>query len=142
VDRARLATNRFFEALPDDELDVVARVASEVHVAAGEALTTEGDFGHALFIVESGTAEVTRNGATVGAVGPGDVVGEIAVMASGRRTASVIATSPLALISLFKRDVWALERDAPEAARRVGSAFDVRAASHSNEGTPFGSSPL
>jgi CPA1 family monovalent cation:H+ antiporter len=141
VDRARLATNPFFAGLPDDELEVVARVASDVQVADGEALTTEGDFGHALFIVESGTAEVTRDGATVGEVGPGDVVGEIAVLASGRRTASVIATSPLTLISLFKRDVWALERDAPEAARRVRSAFDARAASHSNEGTPLGTSP-
>jgi hypothetical protein len=57
------------------------------------------------------------------------VVGEIAVLASGRRTASVVATSALTLISLFKRDVWALDREAPEAARRVRAAFDARASS-------------
>jgi len=129
VDRARLGANPFFAGLPDDELDAVARVASEAHVAAGEALTTEGDFGHALFIVESGSADVTRDGAALGHVGPGDVVGEIAVLASGRRTASVVATSPLTLVSLFKRDVWALEREAPEAARRIRSALDAHAAS-------------
>jgi CRP-like cAMP-binding protein len=132
VDRAWLAANPFFAVLPDDELDAVARVASEVHVAAGEPLTSEGDFGHALFVVDSGTADVTRDGVGVGQVGPGDVVGEIAVLASGRRTASVVATSPLTLISLFKRDVWALEREAPEAARRVRAAFDARASSPSN----------
>jgi CRP-like cAMP-binding protein len=129
VDRARLAANPFFAAVPDDELDAVARVASEVQVAAGEPLTSEGDFGHALFVVDSGTADVTRDGVGVGQVGPGDVVGEIAVLASGRRTASVLATSRLTLISLFKRDVWALEREAPEAARRIRAALDARASS-------------
>jgi CRP-like cAMP-binding protein len=52
-------------------------------------------------------------------LGPGDVFGEIAVMASGRRTASVVATSPMGLIVLFKRDVWELERRSPEAAGRL-----------------------
>jgi CRP-like cAMP-binding protein len=47
------------------------------------------------------------------------VFGEIAVLASGRRTATVVATSPMRLITLFKRDVWALEQAAPAAARRL-----------------------
>ena len=59
------------------------------------------------------------DGARIGAAGPGEVVGEIAVLASGCRTASVVATSPMRLISLFKRDVWALERTAPRAAERL-----------------------
>jgi len=131
VDRARLAANPFFASLPDDELDAVARIASGVDVAQGDALTTEGDFGHALFVVESGTADVTQDGVRIGTVGAGDVVGEIAVLASGRRTASVVATSPLTLLSLFKTDVWALERKAPEAARRIRAALDSHAASAS-----------
>jgi CRP-like cAMP-binding protein len=57
-------------------------------------------------------------------VGPGDVVGEIAVLASGRRVASVVATSPVRAIALFKRDVWALENEAPEAARRLRAAIE------------------
>ena len=52
-------------------------------------------------------------------LGPGDVFGEIAVMSSGRRTASVVATSDMRLIALFKRDVWELERSAPDAAERL-----------------------
>ena len=124
MDRGRIANLPFFAGLPEAELDVVARVASEREVAAGEALTTQGEFGHCLFLVESGSAEVSTNGATVGQVGPGDVVGEVAVLASGRRTASVVATSPLRAIALFKRDVWALERRAPEAARRLRAALE------------------
>ncbi|MGH3139060.1 MAG: hypothetical protein ACRDQE_04955 [Gaiellales bacterium] len=40
-------------------------------------------------------------------------------MASGHRTASVVATSPMRLIALFKRDVWALEQQSPQAAERL-----------------------
>ena len=69
------------------------------------------------------------DGVAIATVGPGDVIGEIAVLASGRRTASVVATSPMQLITLFKRDVWALEQRAPDAARRlrelIGAARDA-----------------
>ena len=85
---------------------------------------SEGDFGHCLFFVEDGTAEVLAHGERVGSVGPGDVVGEVAVLASGRRVASVIATSPVRVIALFKRDVWALEDSAPEASRRLRAAIE------------------
>jgi hypothetical protein len=40
-------------------------------------------------------------------------------MASGRRTASVVATSPMRLAAFFKRDVWGLEQQCPEVAERL-----------------------
>ena len=89
-------------------------------------MATEGDFGHALYAVESGTAEVTSDGKKLGTLGPGDVFGEIAVLASGRRTATVVATSPMRLIALFKPQVWALERKAPVAAERLRSLIAER----------------
>ena len=87
------------------EITGIAASAREVDVEAGQALATEGEFGHALFAIESGTAEVSADGETRATLGPGDVFGEIAVMASGRRTASVVATSPMRLVAFFKRDV-------------------------------------
>ena len=127
MDRARVAAIASFADLPAHELDAVARAAwEEVDVAAGEALTAEGEFGHSIFAIESGTAVVSTNGRPVAEVGPGDVVGEIAVLASGRRTASINATTPLRALALFKRDVWTLERDAPEAARRLRAALEQR----------------
>jgi len=108
-----------FAELPDGDVDRLSEVATEIELEAGAALTAEGEFGHALYIVESGTADVHRDGEVVGSVGPGDVVGEIAVLSSGRRTATVVATSPMRLIALFKRDVWVLERNAPVVAERL-----------------------
>ena len=40
----------------------------------------------------------------------GDLFGEIAVIASGRRTATVESLSTMVLVSFFKRDIWALEK--------------------------------
>ena len=115
--------------IPKEQLDAVAAAASEREFAAGETVMSEGDFGHCLFLVEEGWADVSVDGATVGQVGPGELIGEVAVLASGRRTASVVATSPMRAISLFKRDIWALERTSPEAARRLRTAIREHATS-------------
>jgi CRP-like cAMP-binding protein len=124
VDRSRVAPISVLSGCPDEELDAVARVASERGFAAGETLMSEGDFGHSLFLVESGSADVLIEGEKVREVGPGEVLGEVAVLASGRRTASVVATSSVQVIAFFKPDVWRLERDAPEAARRLRAAME------------------
>jgi CRP-like cAMP-binding protein len=124
VDRSRVAPISVLSGCPDEELDAVARVASEREFAAGETLMSEGDFGHSLFLVESGSADVLIEGERVREVGPGEVLGEVAVLASGRRTASVVATSSVQVIAFFKPDVWRLERDAPEAARRLRAALE------------------
>ena len=116
VEADRLATIPFFAALDEEVRASVAQSAFEVEAAVGEQLTVEGDFGYALYAIESGTAEVSADGRALGSLGPGDVFGEIAVLASGRRTATVVASSPMRLIALFKRDAWALEQRDPAAA--------------------------
>jgi CRP/FNR family transcriptional regulator, cyclic AMP receptor protein len=141
IERSRVASIRFFADLPEDELAAIAGVASEVEIPSGQALATEGRIGHSLFAIESGTADVVIEGATVRTLGPGDVVGEMAVLASppdpleppevaegGLRTASVVATSPMRLIGLFKRDVWALDRRAPFATQRLRAVLGERRA--------------
>lgn len=125
MDRRRLDGLAVFSGLEEQELDAVAAAATEREFAEGESLMSEGDLGHCLFVLESGTAQVSSNGSVVGTVGPGDVVGEIAVLASGRRTASVVATSPIRSLAWFKRDVWALEDKAPEAAARFRAAIEA-----------------
>jgi CRP-like cAMP-binding protein len=132
VDRSRVEPLSALEGVPEEELDAVARVATEREFAEGETLMSEGDFGHSLFLVEEGTADVLVDEAKVGDVGPGDVVGEVAVLASGRRIASVVATSPVRTIALFKRDVWALENEAPEASRRLRAAIEKHTPSDSD----------
>jgi len=126
MESARLSAIPVFAALTEEERAAVAEVAYEVEAAAGERIAEQGDFGYALYAIESGTASVSIEGSAVRTLGPGDVFGEIAVLSSGRRTASVEAVTPLRMIALFKRDVWALERNVPSAAEHLRALIAER----------------
>ena len=126
MDVARISAIPLFADLPEHDRALIAEAAAESEASAGEALVTEGDFGYALYAIESGTAVVMHDGDEIRTLGPGDVFGEIAVIASGRRTATVLATSPMRLITLFNRDVWRLERTAPDAAKRLRALIEGR----------------
>ena len=63
--------------------------------AAGEPLMTEGEPGDTYLVIERGEAEVTAAGETLRRVGPGDGVGEIALLRAVPRTATVTALGPV-----------------------------------------------
>jgi CRP-like cAMP-binding protein len=126
MDPQRLLAITIFSDLPEPELAKVATLARELEIESGETLTQQGEFGHCVFAIESGSASLIQGGETLRTLGPGEVIGEVAVLASGRRSATVVAITPMRVISLFKRDVWALEEDAPEAARRLRELIPTR----------------
>ena len=123
VDVDELRSVPVLQTLEAADLETLAEQAERVEVpGAGMNLIREGDFGHSVFAIVDGTAEVSVEGAAVRRLGPGDVFGEIAVLSSGRRTASVTSTSAMRLVSLFKRDLWRLADKRPafgEALREV-----------------------
>jgi len=114
MDPALLAQIPLFSELRPDHLERVAEACSEVDVEEGTTLLREGDFGYSLFAITSGTAEVIEDGTVLRKLAPGDVFGEIAALSSGRRTATVVATSRLGLVTVFNRDLWKLEHNAPD----------------------------
>lgn len=128
VDVDELRTVPVLQMLEQADLDALAAEAERVEVpAAGVSLIREGDFGHSVFAIVDGTAEVSVEGAVVRHLGPGEVFGEIAVLSSGRRTATVTSTSAMRLVSLFKRDLWRLADERPDfgaALREVTAAPD------------------
>jgi CRP-like cAMP-binding protein len=119
MDGAGLATIPAFGSLREQDRDRLASVCSDVSVPAGTTLVHEGDFGHAMFAIVTGTADVIKDGSVIRTLGPGDVFGEIAVLSGGRRTATVVATIPMDLITVMNRDVWRLEEESPD----VGAAL-------------------
>jgi CRP-like cAMP-binding protein len=60
----------------------------------------EGDPGDDYVLIESGEAEVSRFGQVIGVLGPGEGLGEIALLHDVPRTASVMALSPISAFSL------------------------------------------
>jgi CRP/FNR family transcriptional regulator, cyclic AMP receptor protein len=80
-----------FAGLDDRELEQIAATMRERRFSAGETVTEEGAGGAGFFIVESGEATVTVDGAERGAIGAGDYFGEIALLTGSDRTATITA---------------------------------------------------
>ncbi|HXF35761.1 MAG TPA: cyclic nucleotide-binding domain-containing protein, partial [Actinomycetota bacterium] len=85
MDAERLARIPLFQGLSKHEREQVARWADEVDVPAGKHLLDEGRLPHEFFVIEEGTATVTRDGRRLAELGPGDFFGEIAILAEERR---------------------------------------------------------
>jgi CRP/FNR family cyclic AMP-dependent transcriptional regulator len=84
-----------FADMKGKELKRVAQAMTEKRVDAGEAITEEGKKGVGFFVIESGTARVSRGGEEKRTLGPGDYFGEIALISDVPRTATVTAETPL-----------------------------------------------
>lgn len=115
-----------FASLRDDELRLVAQQADEVDVRDGKQLITEGKFAHEFFAIKNGTADVVIDGNVVRTLGPGDFFGEMALLVADRRTASVVATSPMDLIVLTGAQFHAIESRMPSVAEKIRAAIEER----------------
>jgi signal transduction histidine kinase/RimJ/RimL family protein N-acetyltransferase len=105
-----LAGVSLFADLGPRELARVRSVATEVSLAPGGILITEGDPGDALFVLLEGTLAVSRRAGSgevsLTTVGPGAVQGEIAVLEGGLRRATVRAATPARLVRIGRDDLF------------------------------------
>ncbi len=72
-----------------------------------------------------------RDGGATQTLGPGDFFGEIALVETGRRTATVTASSPLEFFVLWGGDFRLLEREQPAVAESIRRAVADRLAARS-----------
>jgi CRP/FNR family cyclic AMP-dependent transcriptional regulator len=126
MDPARLKSIRLFEPFSDDQLRSIAPFANETSVPEGERLVKEGDFSYELIGIEQGTAAVMRDDERVAELGPGDFFGEIGLMERSLRTATVVATSPMRLITLTRWELSRMEKSMPEVLEQLHAAVEER----------------
>jgi CRP-like cAMP-binding protein len=120
VDTSRIAAFSVFADLPATELDELAGAMSEVEVEADTNVLTLDDYGTAIYFIEQGEAAVlTDGGEEAKALGPGDTFGEIALLLTGQRTATVAARTPMRLISLSGQDFERIRARVPELERSL-----------------------
>ena len=132
MDQARLRTVPFFSNMSKKELAALAQQTDDIDVPAGKVLAREGDVGDEFFIIDSGSAEVTRGGERVADLGPGDFFGEMALLDADRRTATVTATSPMSLVVMTRSSFRTLDRSQPEVHQTVARAIAERNASNAS----------
>ena len=118
-----------FSRTPDRVLAGLVSVLEQVDVPAGARVMTEGDVEDWLFVIEHGELEVVRSDRRV-TLGPGTVVGELAVLDPHPRSATIIAVSPARLLKLPKAAFDDLLRSRPEVAAGVIAELVARIREH------------
>jgi MFS family permease len=89
-----------FQPLPLPAIEQLARGLESISVPAGGTVFRQGQVGDRYFVIQSGEVDVVGDGHVVAHLGPGEGFGEIALLRSTPRTASVVARSPLELRAL------------------------------------------
>ena len=82
-----------FDRLARAEIANLAATADRTSVPAGRALVSQGGRGRECFVIAEGELEVLRDGDHVARIGPGSVVGEIALLDRAVRNADVVAVT-------------------------------------------------
>jgi CRP-like cAMP-binding protein len=109
----------------------IAGIADEVRLAEGRELTRQGDRGREFFVLVDGTADVRKGSRKVNTLGPGDFLGEIALVTHGPRTATVTTTSAVDALVITGGDFRTLLRKSPDIQAKVLEALAERLAPHS-----------
>jgi CRP-like cAMP-binding protein len=126
MEESDLRSIPLFESLTRDERRVVAQHADEIDVSEGTELVRQGEFAYEFFVIETGGAEVTRDGAHVADLGPGDFLGEMGIVSQAVRNATVTATSDSRVIVMTSQAFRSISRSNPEIADRIQAAVEER----------------
>ena len=95
------------------QVEALGRLADEVDVPAGTELTQEGKAGGEFFIIVDGSVRVDKGGETIRHLGPGEFLGEIALIDGGPRTATAVTETPSRLLVVAHREFHVLMEDNP-----------------------------
>ena len=110
---ARLQQVPLFASLSKKDVARIAKAADEVDFSAGHRLITEGETGSEAYVVLSGTASISREGTTIAALGPGEIIGELALLEDAERAASVTCETDCSMMVLDRRHFIPLLEETP-----------------------------
>lgn len=120
-----------FARCSKQELAEIATIADEIDLPEGKLLTKEGGRGREFFVLLEGEADVRRKNRKVKTLGPGDFLGEIALVTKTPRTATVTTTTPVRALVVSEQNFRRLLNRAPQVQIKVLEALAERVAATS-----------
>lgn len=90
-----------------------------IQVPAGQALFSEGEEGHMMFVLSTGTAEVRVHNRVVEMLEHGSIVGEVGIVLPGPRSASVVAKTDCEFVAVDEKRFQFLVQQTPFFATQV-----------------------
>lgn len=122
----QLARVPLFQDLSKQHLRRIGGLTTQLHQREGEVIAREGATGNEFIIVLEGELEVRRGDAVVATMGPGDYVGEIALVHNRPRTATVVAKTPVVVEVIGRQEFAALLTDEPDVAQEIMATMAQR----------------
>lgn len=115
-----LRRSKLLAALDDEQLTGLAGMARQRSFGAGQTLIEEGGTrGSAMYVVVEGAVEVRSGDRVLAELGPGEAVGELALVSNAPRTADVVAVEDTTVVVLAKWDFMPYLRSNPDVAVAV-----------------------
>ena len=114
----------FFAPLTVGQLERVLPYIRLNSYSSGETVFRQGDVGDAFYIVYKGSVQVRLPrmvilSKTVATLKAGDFFGEMALIASEPRSATIVAAEPIQLFTLLSEEFQLILRDNPAAAEEM-----------------------
>ncbi|MBI2377586.1 MAG: cyclic nucleotide-binding domain-containing protein [Deltaproteobacteria bacterium] len=108
-----------FRDMDGEELVRVAQIAAEVTFEPGAVLMSEGEIGDSLYLLAAGRVAVEKGKAKVAEIGARECVGELAMLDSEPRSATVRAIEPVLALKISRDEFCSLLDESGEIARGV-----------------------
>jgi CRP/FNR family cyclic AMP-dependent transcriptional regulator len=93
-----------FSAIPGEDLSQIAQIADEVELDGGETVFKEGDPGDSLYLIVAGKVRVHKGATEIALLGERQVFGEMALLDSEPRSASITSVSEVTLLRIHQED--------------------------------------
>jgi len=116
---ARLKAVPMFAALSKRELNLLLGQADHLRYPPRHHVIREGQSGEEFWMVIEGQLAVHRGGEEVARIGPGDYFGELAVIDSAPRDATIVTTTPVELLLIDRRRFWKTLEGSPTLMRKL-----------------------
>lgn len=97
-----------FRQIPGEDLVRVAQIAEEMEFEPGSDLMVEGELGDSMYLIVAGKVEIRRGDRVIVELGERECVGEMAILDSEPRSATVRCTEPVAALKIEREDFYDL----------------------------------
>ena len=110
-----------------DALRILAIGTENRYVHEGVALFSEGEQADGAYVVQEGSFDlVTRDNGAATVVGPGALIGEVALISETRRPVSAVAREPSSVVRIPRQLFLKMLESEPDAALRMRDALAAR----------------
>lgn len=108
-----------FSQLTGERLAQVSQISKEVEFLKGNRIVTEGDAGNSLYLIVGGVVDVIKAGRKIAELGESEFFGEMAILDSEPRSATVVAKSDVVCLEVGREDFYDLMADEHEISQGI-----------------------